>query len=286
MKEEVYNNAPAKRKKRKNYEKYHMIQDCLESHRRFDYDYIPFGKWSIPDGSYNYHPRGWGAFETWLCRTVTLIFGPLINWFGYGTIVKGRKNLRALGRKQGAICISNHFTFLDNLMLRQALGFFRSYHTMTYQNNKPGFIGWMMRHAGMLPFSPNLDATRNMNKEMETLLKKGKIINFYAERAMWTNYQKPRPLKEGAFHYAVKYNVPVLPVFCTFNKVGKHGFCQWVRVNILPPVYINEDLPRKERMADLKARTEQAWKDFYESHYNTTLEYLPDVRKNPRPSND
>ncbi len=271
------------RKKRKSYEKRDLIIDTLESHRRFDFDYIPFGKWSIPDGSYNYHPTGWGAFETGFCRTVTQIFGPLIDWFGYGATVRGRKNLKALGKKQGAICISNHFMFLDNLMLRQALGYYRFYSTMTYQNNKPGFIGWMMRHAGMLPFSPNLEATRNLHNEMERLLKEGKIINFYAERAMWGNYQKPRPTKDGAYHYAVKYNVPILPVFCTFKKTKKHGYARWVHINILPPIYINEDLPRKERMADLRARTEQAWKECYEQNYGKPLEYLPDVRKNPRP---
>ncbi|MCD8295652.1 MAG: 1-acyl-sn-glycerol-3-phosphate acyltransferase [Clostridia bacterium] len=285
MKEEVIT-SPANGKKRENYEKRQGIQDCLESHRRFDYDYIPFGEWTIPDGNYPYRKKGWARFETGLCRTITQIFGPLVTWFSYGTTVRGRKNIRALGRKQGAICISNHFMFLDNLILRQALGFYRSFHTMTYHNNRGGFLGWVMKHSGMLPFSPDREAMRCMNNEMERLLKKGKLVNFYAERAMWENYQKPRPLKEGAFHYAVKFNVPVVPVFCTFKKTKKRGWARWVVVHILPPVFINEDLPKKERIADLKARTEQAWKECYEKVYRKPLEYLPDVRKNSHPSDD
>ena len=30
---------------------------------------------------------------------------------------------------------------------------------------------------------------------------------------MWYNYRKPRPLKQGAYYYAAKNNVPIISCF-------------------------------------------------------------------------
>ena len=107
---------------------------------------------------------------------------------------------------------------------------------------------------------------------MERQLKKGKIVNFYAEQVMWTNYQKPRPMKDGAFHYAAKFSVPVLPIFCTFKR-NKRGHLKRVRIHILPAVYGDETLPKTERMQEMKRRAEEEWKECYESAYGIPLRY-------------
>ena len=146
-------------------------------------------------------------------------------------------------------------------------------------NNKTGVGGWFMRHAGMWAFSANLAATKNLMREMERRLKQGKFVNFYAEQAMWVNYPKPRPMKDGAFYYAVKMDVPVLPVFCTFRKNGR-GHMKKLRIHILPAVYADKSLPRAARIAKMKAEAEAAWKACYEEAYGKPLEYLPDRRKN------
>lgn len=125
----------------------------------------------------------------------------------------------------------------------------------------------------MLPLTANLAGMRNLNAELERLVtKKKQIINFYPEQAFWKNYQKPRPMMDGAFHYAVKFNVPVVPIFCTFKK--KKGKPKKLRINVLPLLYPNEALPRAERIADLKARAQAAWKQCYEKAYAIPLEYL------------
>ena len=138
-----------------------------------------------------------------------------------------------------------------------------------------------MRHGGMIPFSPDLAATRNLNNEMERLLKKGKIINFYAEQSLWTNYQKPRPMKDGAFHYALKYKVPVLPIFCTFKR-KKSGHIRKLRIHILPAVYADESLPRREKLEKMKETAEREWRECYENAYGIPLEYLPKAEKKPQ----
>lgn len=264
---------------KKKFRKVAAIQSVLEEYRRFDYDYIPFGDgWTMPDGNYKYRQRGLSLLATGFWRTFLKIFAPVLLKVHYGAKVVGKENLKALG-KRGAFCVCNHIDYLDTLFVRAAVGQFRSFHTMGAFNNKKGLGGHIIRHGGMLPLSSNLAATKNLMREMERLLGKGKIINFYAEQAMWISYQKPRPMKEGALLFAVKYNVPVLPVFCTFQRTDR-GRMKQLRIHILPAVYADETLSRPTRIADLKARAELAWKECYEKAYGIPLEYLPCKKKN------
>lgn len=258
------------------------IQNTLEGYRRFDYDYIPFGTYSMPDRKYPYRQKGFGKAAQAVIRGVLRVCGPVLLKVAYGCRVEGKEHLRALReKKQGAICVSNHVAYLDTLFVRQAIGHFHTYFTMAPWNNKKGLGGWFIRHAGMWAFSADLAAMRNLTNEMKTRLGEGGIVHFYAEQAMWTNYQKPRPMKDGAFYYAVRYNVPVLPVFFTF-KVNKKGCMRRLVIHILPPVAPDNSLPRNERAGRLKAQAQAAWTSCYERAYGVTMEYLPDRRRNAK----
>ncbi len=259
--------------KRTKNEKIRGIQAVLERHRRFDFRYIPLvGTWRMPDKNYRYRRKGFDRFMVGFWRTLMCIFTRPFLLFAYGGVrVEGKQNLKAL-KKQGAISVCNHFNYIDTLLVRTAVGHYRSYHTMAPWNNKNGLGGHIIRHGGMWPFSKDMEATRALYAEMERQLKKGSIINFYAEQAMWTNYQKPRPMKDGAFHYALKYGVPVLPVFVTFKR-SKKGHLRKPRIHIMPAVYADGTLPRGERIQDMKRRAEAAWKECYERAYGIPLVY-------------
>lgn len=257
-----------------NAEKQEKIQAVLESYRQFDYEYIPSGNnWIMPDEHFSYRKKFPECIINGFWRTVLKIFAPLLLKVCYGAKVVGKSNLKQVKGK-GALCVCNHISFLDTLFVRQAVGHYRSFHTMTEKNNKGGIGGHIIRHGGMLPFSANFTATKNLIKEMQRLLNKGKIINFYAERAMWVNYQKPRPMKEGVFTYAVKFDVPVVPIFCTFDK-NKKGHMKKLRIHVLPAIFPDESLPRREKAGKMRITAEDAWKTCYETAYNKPLEYLP-----------
>ena len=260
-------------KKRSNAEKQEKIQAVLEAHKKFDYEYIPSGdNYIIPDEHFAYRKKFPEFLLNGFWRSVMGLFGPIYLKLLYGAKVKGRRNLKAVKGK-GALCVCNHINFVDTLFVRQAVGHIRSYHTMGEINNKGGIGGHIIRHGGMLPFSSNFTATKNLIKEMERLIARGKIINFYAEKAMWINYQKPRPMKDGVFTYAVKFDCPVIPIFCTFKK-NKKGHMKKLRINVLPAIFPDENLQRRERAKKMQAAAEQAWKDCYEAAYNKPLEYL------------
>lgn len=265
-----YNNGV--KKKRTKYEITTGIQTALEKSGHFNVAYMPQDDdYVMPTERYPFRPRGWGKIATAFWRTAMQVVAPVAIRIGFGVKVVGKKNLRALG-KQGAICVCNHFNYLDTLFVREAVGYYRSYHTMGPWNNKKGIGGHIIRQGGMLPFSADRLAMRKMITTMGELLKEGKIVNFYAEQAMWKNYQKPRPMKDGAFHYAVKFSVPVLPIFCTFRK-GKHGKIHKLRINILPAIYPDESLPRAERIDKMRSEAQTAWKDCYERAYGIPLVY-------------
>lgn len=247
------------------------IQAALEARGRFDFEYIPTGdNWVRPDERFAYKKEFPECLLNALTRTVLSVCSPVFLKLAYGAKVVGKSNLKAL-KKSGAICVCNHFSFLDTLFVRQAVGHFRSFHTMTERNNKRGIGGSIIRHGGMLPFSENYTASKNLINEMERLLQRGKIINFYAERAMWVNYRKPRPMKVGAFTCAVRFNVPVLPIFCTF-ELNKKRRIKRLRIHILPAVFPDKSLGRRERAESMRSAAQSSWKKCYEEAYGEELQ--------------
>ncbi len=254
------------KKKRSKREKIERIQQVFEERGQFNRETIPYGNnWTVPDKNYKYRQPWYELVETYFWRCALASFGTILTKF-YGARVVGKKNLKAI-KKQGAISICNHFHYLDTLFVRRAIGNFNSFHTMGQWNNKKGIGGHIIRHGGMWPFSQNAEAMKNLNKEMQRQLEKGKIINFYPEQSMWWNYQKPRPMKDGAFHYAIKFNVPILPVFCTFKKSKKRGCIRSLRINILPPIFPDSNLTKREKLEQMKKAAEKSWQDCYGQYY-------------------
>lgn len=262
-------------RKRTSAQKHKLIQRELESRGKFDYEYIPSGdNWKMPDENFPYRKKFPEAILNGFWRVFLQLFAPILLKVAYGAKVVGKENLKAVKGK-GALCVCNHISFLDTLFVRQGVGYFRSFHTMTARNNKGGLGGHVIRHGGMLPFSDNYSATKNLIKEMKRLLGKGKIINFYAEKAMWVNYQKPRPMKEGVFTYAVMFDVPVVPLFCTFKR-SKKGHIKKLRIHVLPAIAPDGALPRRERAEKMRQQAELSWKECYESSYGVALTYCTD----------
>ncbi len=254
----------AKRPKRSGQYKREKIHELLASHGHYNMDYgRVVGKWKMPDASYRYRPGPFGRAVSFLARLGLSIVSPVVCKLVYGIKVTGKENLKAV-KDTGAVCLCNHFHFLDIVFMREALGHFRCYTTVAPFNNKGGALGALMHSGGILPFSADLAAMRNLEKEIGRLLKDKKFICFCPERALWTHYPKPRPMLRGALRFAVKNDVPVLPVFCTFRE--KRGKLRKVRVHVLPAIFPDGNLPAREREKELVALAEKEWRDCYEEN--------------------
>ena len=124
-------------------------------------------------------------------------------------------------------------------------------------------------------------------KSVDEILQGGEYILIYPEQSLWWNYRKPKPLKDGAFRFATKNNVPVLPIFITMedsSKIGNDGFpVQEYTVNIAKPIYPNNNLSKNEKIKDMKDKNYGIWKQIYQDFYGIPLEYTCDSLEN---SND
>ena len=192
------------------------------------------------------------------------------------TIVVGKENLK--GIKNG-IVTSNHVHIFDCFAIKKALNPKRAKFVVAEFNVKTdNIVHKMMQVEGILPLSKNLSVMRKFDEAVEYYLQKNQFVAIYPEQCMWPMYEKPRPYKNGAFKYAVKHNVPVIPMFITFRNSGvfdKNGNEQkYFTVNVMPPLYPNHELSPKEQEHDLMKRNYEACVNKYEEVYNKKMEYL------------
>ena len=186
----------------------------------------------------------------------------------FKTVAIGRENIKGI---KNAIVCCNHVNKLDCMAIRKALRPHKTYFTAAEFNNMEGFLGEMMRVGGLLPMSNNFSAQKNFFDCLNKLLTSGNYVTFFPERAEWWGYERPRPHEKGAYHIAIKYNVPIVPVFITFNQTeksmaSKTGIKQFV-VNILKPIYPNKELTDKDNiermMTECLNQYWQCYNEFY-----------------------
>ena len=215
--------------------------DMNEKHRTFDALDI--------DKGYEYLPRRpLERVRRAVVLSVVAAVGPLVTWFAQGVRVVGKENLRAV--RGGAISVCNHVHTLDTLMVKNALGAFRTFHTGSYYLLKKGELGRIFKAGGFLPVGTRFTDMKRLQEAVSTLVQEGKIVNFYPEHALWPGYRRIRPFKAGAFHFAVKFGAPVLPVFIGFRmtKLRKFFHCKPKAIlHILPAVYPPEEGNLRER---------------------------------------
>ena len=99
---------------------------------------------------------------------------------------------------------------------------------------------------------------------------------------MWWNYRKPKPLKTGAYMFAAKSGVPVLPCFITMKDsdiMGEDGyFVQEYTIHISPPIYPEDGLNYRKNMVKMMEKNAEIWKEIYETEYQIPLTYTTEIK--------
>lgn len=197
--------------------------------------------------------------------------------------IKGIENFR-VHKDDGVILTCNHFSVFDNYAIWRAIRgevkkserLYKVIREGNYTNFK-GLFGFFFRHCNTLPISSNTETMKKFFKAVKTILGRGEKILIYPEQAMWWNYRKPRPMKNGAFRLAAKNLVPIIPCFITMedtDKIDADGFkIQAYTVWFLPAIYPNAKLNEKENSEYLKQENYRVWKNLYEEVYGVKLEY-------------
>ena len=204
--------------------------------------------------------------------------------------IRGVENYIAV-KDRGALITCNHFNAFDNYAVYKAiqpyLGKKNLYKIIREGNftSFGGMYGFFFRHCNTLPLSTRMATLRELIESVATLLERGEKILIYPEQGMWWNYRKPRPLKLGAFRFAAKSGVPVVPMFITTeetDRVGEDGFpILAYTVHILPAILPDPDKNVRQNTEAMCLKNYQLWKEVYESVYGTPLVYTTESEVKP-----
>ena len=184
------------------------------------------------------------------------------------TRIEGKQHLRGIG---AAVLTCNHINKFDCLAVQYACRPNRPFVVAAHFNNMRGNFGDCMRAGGMLPLGTDLATMRQFTEACRHYLSRGKRLLVYPEEAMWWNYEKPRPYKDGAFDLAVRNNVPVVPLFITLRPSGifdGNGIeVKHFTLHIMPPLYPRNDLSYRENVAFLRDENMRLCREKYREVY-------------------
>lgn len=229
------------------------------------------------EADFPYIPKGRLAVKQRFQRIFPIApFCEIVNRFILKSRVYGKEKLSGI---ESAVVTCNHINKLDAVAARWALrrgGRARQFKVMVADfNNQKGKLGEYMRSFGIMPFCAKHEVIRRFEQAVQYYLQNDAYILFFPEQSEWWCYEKPRPIKDGAFYYAVKNRVPVVPLFITFsltgcsdkNNIPKRRF----HVHVLEPIYAREDLSAHDNIRWMRDENYREWTEKYEEFYKRKL---------------
>ena len=180
----------------------------------------------------------------------------IINKFFFGFKIEGKENLEDVDT--GKVTVSNHVHPMDCTMVGLANAPQKTFFTSLETNFKIPVVRKIIKLLNAIPIPQNIQYTRDFMNSIDELLKDNKTIHFYPEGSLWPYHDKIRHFKNGAFDFAVRNNVPVVPMVFKFNKSKKINNLIKTRTTITlviqKPIYPNKLLAKKDAIIDLKER--------------------------------
>ncbi|HWP67786.1 MAG TPA: lysophospholipid acyltransferase family protein, partial [Rectinemataceae bacterium] len=151
---------------------------------------------------------------TWF---IEIVGWPIIRLL-YGFRVQGRENLKAAGITAGRkgrkshIIVSNHSLPLDPLLHALSLLPRFTYFTLLEETVLTPVLGTLVRFLGGIPVPHDSERLIDIEAAVGEGLKGRGLVHFYPEGECFLLSQEIGPFKAGAFYYAIKFGVPVLPI--------------------------------------------------------------------------
>lgn len=196
--------------------------------------------------TYRYVSRNPGlAFLYWFAMIVGMPFAYLRFWVKYRFTVTGRENVRLL-KKQSAITVANHVHDMDSPMMTKAF-WPNSPHIVALPHNFEVFVvGGLARVLRGIPLPSDIHHFSRFSEQVNELLRTTKRkVHFYPEGEIEPNARGLREFKNGAFNFAVRNKVPVLPMVFVFPAENR------VKLIVGKPIYLS-DVPEVVGAKDAK----------------------------------
>ena len=217
-------------------------------------------------------------FRSFWARRVDNIVTALVNW---QTEIVSHIDDRIL--KDGAIITSNHFSPLENTVIRHYVQQHtrRKFRIVSQVTNfaMRGFLGFLMNYADTIPLPTEPRAlAQDFTAILQESLQKKEVVLIYPEQEMWFQYRKPRPPKKGAYHFAAKLQKPVISCFVEIVDTGKPekdpAFHKTAyRLHVLDVLYPDPAKSVRDNSRELCERDYALKTAAYEACYRKPLSY-------------
>lgn len=184
----------------------------------------------------------------------------------------------------GAIITANHFNPADSTAIRHLTNKLKKTSKLDIVIEEENIFltedfGILTNYCNTIPISKSdIYLKTKFFPAIEKFLRQNHWILVFPEQEMWFNYKKPRPGKNGAYHLAAKYNVPIIPTFIAMyerpNEYDKDGFNKVdYKLYVMEPLYPDMTKSLQERKQELKDKDYKLKVEAYESAYGKKLDY-------------
>jgi 1-acyl-sn-glycerol-3-phosphate acyltransferase len=222
------------------------------------------------DEKYEYLSKCWlrRGFDFFFYYCIAYpILGLRMKWH-YGIKVVGKENLKDL-KNTGFILYVNHSQVSDAFMPQVSiLPPKRGYIIASHDSILNPFERFFTKSLGALPVPSTLKAAVNLNKAVKKILEMKQVVIIYPEAHSWPYYTKVREFPVTSFHFPVENNVPVLCAAVTYRKPKKEGRAPKITVTLSKPIYVKDELNKKEKMQYFHDEVYQFLKEKIETKEN------------------
>jgi len=122
-----------------------------------------------------------------------------------------------------AILVSNHCMPLDPLFHGLAIFPRRTFFTLLEETCEAPVLGSFVRLLGGIPLPRNRARLNDIEQAVAHALSTRGLIHFYPEGECFLGNQNIYPFKGGAFYFAIKFGVPVVPIVTVLKKRAGHS---------------------------------------------------------------
>lgn len=237
-----------------------LSESDIPDHIKENYD--PFEPIDIDIDNHTYTFLESGFLFSLFSNLLYLIAYPILTILDkilFNFKVYGRENIKAI--KGAKITVSQHIQYIDCSMVGLANRFKKTYFTALEDSFKIPVVGGIMRLLNAIPIPKDIKYTRTFMNGIDNLLKEGKTVHIYPEGSLILYSEKTRPFKDGAFDFAVRNNVPIVPLSFKYSEptgirkhFKKHPF---LSLYVLPAEYPDLTLSTPVAIKELKNRVYQ-----------------------------
>ncbi len=184
---------------------------------------------------YNYVSKNWGLrFLYYFAMFVGMPFAYLYYRIKWKYRVFGKENVKKI-RKQSAVTVANHIHNVDAFMLTAPFYPQTPYFVALKHNFEAFLVGGLVRVMRGIPLPEELSDFERFSEQVGDVLQRtNRKIHMFPEGEIAPFSRQLRPFKNGAFHFAVKNNVPVLPMVFVFPKR------RTVKLIVGEPIYLRD----------------------------------------------